>query len=123
MDLAQATLPQAPTPPPMTKPPRAQVGAWAWVRDNLFYSITSSIVSVISIVLMALAIKAVLQFAIIDATWIAKDGSECKSDGACWPFVFAKFGQFMFGTFAEEFRWRPKLVYLLAIAALVPLMF
>jgi general L-amino acid transport system permease protein len=108
----------------VVKPPRAQVGPVAWVRDNLFSSITNSILTLLGAALAFIVLKAFLSFAVLEATWVAKDGADCaKNDGACWPFVFAKFGQFMFGTYPEELRWRPKLVYLMAIAALVPLMF
>jgi general L-amino acid transport system permease protein len=110
--------------PDAIKPPRAQVGPVAWVRDNLFSSITNSILTLLGAALAFIVLKAFLGFAVLEATWVAKDGADCaKNDGACWPYVFSKFGQFMFGTYPEELRWRPKLVYLMAIAALVPLMF
>lgn len=106
------------------KPPRAQVGPIAWLRDNLFSSVGNTVLTLLGAAFVYFALSGLLKFAIVDATWIAKDGGDCaKNDGACWPFVFAKFGQFMYGTYPFELRWRPKLVYLLAIAALVPLMF
>lgn len=106
------------------KPPRVQVGPIAWLRDNLFSSIVNSILTIVIGVLIALAVWRILDFAVFQATWVGENGEACaKNDGACWPFVFAKFGQFMFGTFPEELRWRPKLIYLLALASLVPLMF
>jgi general L-amino acid transport system permease protein len=109
---------------PMVRPPRAQVGPIAWLRDNLFSSIGNTVLTLLGLAFLYFAAKGLVKFAIIDATWVAKDGADCaKNDGACWPFVFAKFGQFMYGTYPEELRWRPKLVYLLAIASLVPLMF
>jgi general L-amino acid transport system permease protein len=107
-----------------TKPPRSQVGPVAWIRDNLFSSVGNSILTVLGLAFLYFAFSGLLKFAILDATWVGKDGADCaKNDGACWPFVFAKFGQFMYGTYPFELRWRPKLVYLLAIASLVPLMF
>ena len=109
---------------PMMKPPRAQVGPIAWLRDNLFSSVGNTILTVLGLAFIYFALSGLFKFAVVDATWIAKDGADCaKNDGACWPFVFAKFGQFMYGTYPFELRWRPKLVYLLAIVALVPLMF
>ena len=108
----------------MTRPPRAQVGALAWMRENLFSSVGSTLLTVVCFYLLYRVFYAVLSFAVLDATWVAEDGSGCApNDGACWPFVFAKFSQFMFGAYPEIERWRPKLVYLMAIGALVPLMF
>ena len=42
--------------------------------------------------------------------------------GACWAFVNAKFGQFMFGRYPIDERWRPILVAILFVALLVPLL-
>jgi general L-amino acid transport system permease protein len=110
--------------PDHVKPPRVQVGPVAWLRDNLFSSIGNTILTLLGVAFLYFALKGLVRFAIIDATWVGADGSACaKNDGACWPFVFAKFGQFMYGTYPFELRWRPKLVYLIAIITLVPLMF
>lgn len=109
---------------PVMKPPRSQVGPVAWLRDNLFSSVGNTVLTLLGLALIYWVLKGLLTFAVFEATWVGKDGSDCaKNDGACWPFVFAKFGQFMYGTYPEAARWRPKLVYLLAIAALLPLMF
>ena len=48
--------------------------------------------------------------------------SRANQAGACWPFITAKFGQFMFGSYPEEERWRVLLTYVLAVAGLAPLM-
>ncbi|TJW23087.1 MAG: amino acid ABC transporter permease, partial [Mesorhizobium sp.] len=40
----------------------------------------------------------------------------------CWAFVNAKFGQFMFGRYPIDERWRPILVAILFVALLVPLL-
>ncbi|HRK19089.1 MAG TPA: amino acid ABC transporter permease [Hyphomicrobiaceae bacterium] len=105
------------------KPPRAQVGPVAWLRENLFSSIPNTILTVVGMFLLYWILKGLVTFAVLEATWVASDGAGCaKNDGACWPFIFAKFSQFMFGTYPEAERWRPKLVYLLALGALVPLM-
>jgi general L-amino acid transport system permease protein len=52
------------------------------------------------------------------------DGSACASPdaGACWPFVWNKLGLFMYGRYPAAARWRIDLTYVLALAALVPLM-
>src|SRR5262249_61064185 len=42
--------------------------------------------------------------------------------GACWPFVKAKFGQFVYGFYPESERWRVDLAHLLGAILLVPLL-
>ena len=58
------------------------------------------------------------------ATFEGEDGTACTREdaGACWPFVGAWFGQFMYGRYPDAERWRVNLTYALAVAGLVPLM-
>ena len=42
--------------------------------------------------------------------------------GACWPFITAKFGQFMYGFYPESERWRVDLTFALCVILLVPLL-
>jgi general L-amino acid transport system permease protein len=66
----------------------------------------------------------VLGWAVLHATWEGRDGSACAGNeaGACWPFVQAWFGQFLYGRYPEPERWRVNLTYALAVAGLAPLM-
>jgi general L-amino acid transport system permease protein len=106
------------------KPPRAQVGPIAWMRDNLFSSVGNTILTLVGLAFVYWVLSGLLAFTVFNATFIGKSGDDCRvNDGACWPFVFSKFAQFMFGPYPEVERWRPKLVYLLAFGSLIPLMF
>src|SRR5690606_35564264 len=42
--------------------------------------------------------------------------------GACWPFVTSRFGQFMFGRYPIDERWRVLLTGAIFVALLVPLL-
>ena len=42
--------------------------------------------------------------------------------GACWPFIQAKFSQFIYGFYPEAERWRVNLTFILAAILLVPLL-
>jgi general L-amino acid transport system permease protein len=108
---------------PTIRPPRLQVGLIAWLRDNLFSSIGNSILTILGIYLTWVLVSGLVSWGIINATWIAKDGGDCRANsGACWPFVGAKFGQFMYGRYPDAERWRVNLTYFLALAGLIPLM-
>ena len=65
-----------------------------------------------------------LGWGIFNAVWTGDDGNACRAEGtgACWPFIAAKLGLFIYGRYPEAQRWRVDLVYVLALAALVPLM-
>jgi general L-amino acid transport system permease protein len=112
-----------PTPAPEMKPPRLQIGALAWLRDNLFSSIGNSIVTIVGLYLIFTLVTGFFGWAFVNATWVAKDGAECRANaGACWPFVTAKFNQFMYGRYPDAERWRVNLTYLAAVCGVVPLM-
>lgn len=64
----------------------------------------------------------VLTWAAVNATWAGSDFRQCGEGGACWAFIRARFGQFIYGFYPEAERWRPNLffaVLALIIAALV----
>ena len=42
--------------------------------------------------------------------------------GACWPFIQAKFSQFIYGFYPEAERWRVNLTFILAVILLLPLL-
>ena len=118
---SSATLPDS---RPVMRPPRLQVGPVAWVRDNLFSSVTNSVLTVVGLFLIYKLVLGVLDWAVFSAVWTGKDGTVCQSAdvGACWPFVTAKFGQFMYGRYPDAERWRVDLTYALALLAIIPLM-
>ncbi len=105
-------------------PPRSEVGPFAWLRKNLFSSPTNAILTVVGIWLIWTVVSGAIDWAILNATWTGEDGKACSREGAgaCWPFIQAKFSQFMYGRYPEPQRWRVDLTYVLALIGLVPLM-
>ncbi len=108
----------------MRPPPRSTTGPAAWARENLFSSWTNTLLTLIGLYIAYVAISGFVGWAVLNATWTGADGSACtrQNAGACWPFVTAKFSQFMYGRYPEAERWRVDLTYILAVAGLVPLM-
>ena len=108
----------------MRPPPRSTTGPVAWVRENLFSSVSNTVLTLLGLYLAYVAISGVLNWAVFNATWSGGNGADCTREtaGACWPFVQAKFSQFMYGRYPEAERWRVDLTYVLAIAGLAPLM-
>ncbi len=106
------------------RPPRSTTGPIGWLRQNLFSSWTNTLLTIAGLWIAYEAVSTSVQWAFINATWSGQDGADCTraGAGACWPFVTAKFGQFMYGRYPEELRWRVDLTYVLALAGLIPLM-
>jgi general L-amino acid transport system permease protein len=105
-------------------PPSASTGPIGWLRHNLFSSVGNTLLTLASVWIIYAALSAIIEWGLLNATWEGADGSVCarEPDGACWPFVTAKFGQFMYGRYPDAERWRVDLTYALALAGLVPLM-
>lgn len=113
--------------------PLSERGAYAWVRKNLIGTVGDTILTVLGIAIVVWILPQVINWAFIHAVWTGPDRTVCTTvaqggiqpdgwTGACWAFVNAKFGQFMFGTYPIEERWRPILVAILFVVLLVPML-
>jgi general L-amino acid transport system permease protein len=105
---------------PDRAPPVPTAGAVAWIRDNLFPSPVSSIVTLLGLLFLAWVTPPLVRWLFIDAVWIAENGDACRAPGAgaCWAYVWQKLGFFMYGSYPREEVWRVNYV-LLSGAALV----
>jgi general L-amino acid transport system permease protein len=105
-------------------PPRSQTGWLGWLRNNLFSSWANSLLTVVALYVAWKLIDAVVSWGIVNAVWNGEDGSACRVEGsgACWIFIKAKLGQFIYGRYPEGERWRVNLVFIMALAGLLPLM-
>ena len=109
---------------PERMPPNAQIGMVRWMRENLFSSWFNAVLTILSTVLLFLTLPPLLDWAVFSAVFSGEDGAACRVDsaGACWAFVEAKFGQFLFGRYPAEERWRVLLTLFLGVAGLAPLL-
>ena len=106
------------------RPPRSEVGVVGWLSRNLFSSWSNTALTLLGLWAIYRLLAGVLDWAVFSAVWTGVDGSVCQKPdvGACWPFVTAKFGQFMFGRYPDAERWRVLLTYGLAAVTLGGLM-
>ena len=113
--------------------PRSQVGATAWVRKNLFATPADSTLTVLAALALAWGVPRLLNWAFFQAVWVGADRTACLTvdqggtlpsgwSGACWPFVTHNFGQFMFGRYPVDERWRVILTGIIFICLLAPLL-
>ena len=113
---------------PQRPAPIRTTGAIAWIRWRLLSSPTNILLTIVSALLLYFTIVPSLQFLVIDAVWTGSDRNACLAEnaghavGACWPFVRAKFQQFMYGFYPQSQLWRVNLVFLIAIVLLIPLL-
>jgi general L-amino acid transport system permease protein len=113
--------------------PRSGVGLAAWARKNLFASPLDSALTILAALALAWALPQILNWLFFSAVWSGADRTACLTteqggqlpvgwSGACWPFVSGRFGQFMFGRYPLDERWRVILTGVIFVALLVPLL-
>src|SRR4051794_32953667 len=108
---------------PILPPPVRQTGTVAWLRANLFSSTTNTVLTLLAIALIYWIVPRVFRWAFIDAVWTGSDREACLTSpqAACWAFVKARFGQFMYGRYPIDERWRVDLTGILLVVGLVPM--
>jgi general L-amino acid transport system permease protein len=117
----QDLVPERPAPVKTT-------GFIGFLRTRLLNTPTNILITVLGALLLWFTIVPAIQFLLVDAVWTGKDRTACLSEtvgrsvGACWPFVTAKFSQFIYGFYPEAERWRVNLTFFLAALLLLPLL-
>ncbi len=92
---------------PVLPPPSSTIGLQAWLRQNLFYSITSSIATLIIFAFVLFVINGVVSWGVINAVFVGdRDACQASLDGACWTFITHNFNLFVYGFFDVSERWR-----------------
>lgn len=99
-------------------PPVNNSGIIGWLRENLFSTYVSAILTLISLYFLYTIIPPLLDWFIIDATWSGTK-EEISKDGARWIFIFEKIYQFMYGFYPPELYWRPNLAYFLSFVFVI----
>lgn len=91
-------------------------------RRRLFGTPATGVVTILLALVLAWLAVPVIRWALVDATWSGTTRADCAAGGACWVFVKARFGQFMYGLYPQDQRWRADLtgiLFVLGTAAVV----
>lgn len=113
--------------------PASTVGPGAWLRKNLFATPADSVLTIVALLAVAYILPVLLNWLIFDAVWTGENRTACLTvaqggelpdgwSGACWAFVSANFGRFMFGNYPIDERWRVMLTGAIFVALLIPLL-
>jgi general L-amino acid transport system permease protein len=100
---------------------RTGLRALRWLRENLFSSIPSALISLLLLFLVGRAAASFIEWGIAHAVWSVpgNDTSACRAVrglGACWAVIPEKYRFILFGTYPFDEQWRPALATLLFIA-------
>lgn len=104
-------------------PPKTHTGPVDWIHRNLFPDWRQGLLTIVVLYLLYLSLPGLYNWAIGNATWVG-DRADCVANGgACWAFVNARWGQFMYGFYPAAERWRVDLTFVLLIASVAPMLF
>ena len=84
---------------PDLPPPPGTVGVFGWVKNNLFSSLSNTVLTILSIYFLYLFIDGAINWFVLDAVLDANDKPGCRKlgEGACWAVVNRRFDQFIYG--------------------------
>ena len=111
------------------KPPKSQIGAILWLKENLFSTWSNGLLTFLSLYVIFISVPPLLNWLIFSANFnfgtinifglsiqISEEmatNSNCVKSGACWPFIYEKFDMFIYGFYPREELWRPNTVFAL----------
>jgi general L-amino acid transport system permease protein len=116
METAVAGVPEAV--PHGAPPVRRPV---AWLRENLFPSWVSAIVTLLLAFLILRGLWSFVQWGLVNAVWWVPDDQSqaCRAlrgIGACWAVVTEKYRFILFATYPFDQQWRPALAIAIFVA-------
>src|SRR5471030_3272973 len=115
------TMSTLPHPLRVAKPGTPVGTAVLWARKNLFSSWFNSLLTLFCLWLLWIVIPPLFNWVIFQANWVGTTRADCTKQGACWVFVHARFGQFMYGLYPFEERWRINLTLIVGLLTLIPM--
>ena len=113
---------------PSSPPPVSETGIVKWMRENLFSSVTNSVLTIAALY----AIYAILSGSmpwILGGIWQAPSLQACREilagdSAGCFAVLTERWHQLIFGfKYPQEAYWRPTLAFVLLIVAVAPVLF
>lgn len=113
---------------PPSPPPVSETGIVKWMRENLFSSVTNSVLTIAALY----AIYAILSGSmpwILGGIWQAPSLQACREilagdSAGCFAVLTERWHQLIFGfKYPQEAYWRPTLAFVLLIVAVAPVLF
>jgi general L-amino acid transport system permease protein len=126
-DIASSSFVRKALVPDRAAPVRT-TGVVGFVRTRLLNSPTNILLTILGLLLIYVTVVPALKFLLVDAVWRGSDRTACLAEnaghvvGACWPYINAKFAQFIYGFYPEPERWRVNLTFMLGALLLLPLL-
>jgi general L-amino acid transport system permease protein len=88
------------------------------IREKLFATPLDTVITLVVVFLLWRAVVPLFEWFFADATFAGSSRADCTGAGACWVFVRARFGQFMYGLYPPAERWRVDLAGIILVAGI-----
>jgi general L-amino acid transport system permease protein len=98
-----------------------RIGVLAWLKHNLFSTWYNSLLTILMAWLLWVTLVPFIQWAVVNATFTGESKEACAAGGACWTMVKVRLGQYLYGLYPEQERWRVDVAFGLLVLAAVPL--
>jgi len=101
--------------------PDMSEGPIAWLKENMFNGAFNTILTLIVGGLLLYTVPSALNWLVFDAVWTGgNEACRANPNAACWPFITARWEQFLYGFYEHSERWRVNiLLVILAIGILL----
>lgn len=100
------------------KAPVIRIGAWQWLKSNLFNGAFNTVVTILVCLFLYKVIPPFVKWAFIDSHWFST-ADQCRAGaGACWSIIPANIRFIIFGFYPYELHWRPSVAMIMLIGLL-----
>ena len=109
-------------------PPSYETGVIKWFRENLFSSVTNSVLTLAAVYAIFSILSGSLPW-LIGGIWDAPSLQACRKllegeSGGCFAVLTERWNQLIFGfKYPQEAYWRPTLAFVFLIIAIAPVLF
>jgi general L-amino acid transport system permease protein len=86
-----------------------------FLRRRLFATPLDAVMTLACCWALARIAGPLARWLVLDATFRGSTRADCVGGGACWVFIRARFGQFMYGFYPLDQRWRIDLIAVVLI--------
>jgi general L-amino acid transport system permease protein len=113
---------------PPSPPPASETGIVKWMRENLFSSVTNSILTLAALYAIYSILSGSMPW-ILGGIWQAPSLQACREilagdSAGCFAVLTERWHQLVFGfKYPQDAYWRPTLAFVLLIVAVAPVLF
>jgi general L-amino acid transport system permease protein len=113
---------------PPSPPPASETGIVKWMRENLFSSVTNSILTLAALYAIYSILSGSMPW-ILGGIWQAPSLQACREilagdSAGCFAVLTERWHQLVFGfKYPQEAYWRPTLAFVLLIVSVAPVLF